>query len=86
MDLTARYVADSRQVIADVEAADITSPDLARVDIATLVTRLVETLRTTADHADGLAQSNTRLCGENAELEGQVRALRAALAELPAAA
>lgn len=86
MDLTARYVGDARRVIADVEAADITSPDLARVDIATLVTRLVETLRTTADHADRLAQSETRLRGEITELEGQVRALHAALAELPAAA
>lgn len=86
MDLTARYVGDARRVIADVEAADITSPDLARVDIATLVTRLVETLRTTAGHAERLDQSNTRLRGENAELETQVRALHAALAELPAAA
>lgn len=86
MDLTARYVADSRQTIADVDATDITSPDLPRVDMVRLMTRLTEMLRTTADHAERLAQSTSQLRAENAELENQVRALQAALSELPAAA
>jgi hypothetical protein len=86
MSLTAHYVSDSRQVIAEVEAADITSPDLPRVDVVVLVTRLTETLRTTATHAERLGQSNTQLRKEIAELESQVRALHEALRDTQAAA
>lgn len=86
MNLSARYVAESRQTIADVEAADITSPDLPRVDMVRLVTRLTETLRTTADHAERLGQSNTQLRDEITALENQVRALHDALTQAQAAA
>jgi hypothetical protein len=86
MSLTARYVDDSRRVIAEVEAADITNPDLPRVDVVVLVTRLTETLRTTATHAERLGQSNAQLRAEIAELESQVRALHEALSATPAAA
>lgn len=85
MDLTAHYVSDSRQVIAEVEAADITNPDLPRVDVVVLVTRLAETLRTTATHAERLGKSNTQLRKEIAELESQVRALHEALRDTQAA-
>jgi hypothetical protein len=84
MDLTARYVANSRTVITQVEAADITNPDLPRPQLAALVTRVTETLRTTSDHAERLQQSHDQLRAENGELEQQVRALHAALAETSA--
>ncbi|MET7429609.1 hypothetical protein ABZT16_11505 [Streptomyces flaveolus] len=86
MDLTARYVADGRRVIADVEATDITNPDLSRVNLVRIVTRLTETLRTATDHAERLNQSLTQAREENAGLEGQVHALHAALTEASAAA
>jgi hypothetical protein len=85
MDLTARYVTDSRRVIDEVEFAAITNPDLPRATVVRLVTRLTETLRTMSDHAERLAESNTRLRGESDELENQVRALHAAAAEAQAA-
>lgn len=86
MDLTARYVADSRRVIGEIEAADITDPDLPRRTIAILATRLTETLRTLADHAERLGQSNALLRDEAAAIESQVRALREELAEVTAPA
>ncbi|MGW4825463.1 hypothetical protein ACWEP4_42970 [Streptomyces sp. NPDC004227] len=86
MDLTARYVSDSRRVIDEVELAAVTNPDLPRATVVRLVTRLTETLRTVADHAERLAECNTRLRAEAAEMESQVRALHEALAQTPAAA
>ena len=83
MDLTARYVSDSRRVIDEVEFAAVTNPDLPRATVVRLVTRLTETLRTLADHAERLAESNTHLRAENAEMENQVRALHEALNQAP---
>ncbi|UPZ27678.1 hypothetical protein MUK60_07500 [Streptomyces sp. LRE541] len=84
MDLTDRYIQDGRRVIAEVEAADVTNPDLPRPDVAVLVTRLTETLRTTTDHTERLGVSLGQARAENAELEQQVRTLHEALAQ-PAA-
>lgn len=81
MDLTARYVADSRRVIEQVEFAAITDPGLPRATVVGLTTRLTETLRTMADHAERLAESNTRLRADGVEMESQVRALHEALAQ-----
>lgn len=86
MDLTARYVADSRRVIFEVETAGITNPDLPRTDLVVLLTRSTETLRTMSDHAERLSVSTDRLRTENKELEAQVAALHDALAQAPAAA
>lgn len=80
MDLTARYVADSRQAIADVEVVDVTSPDVPRAIVARLVTRLTEQLRTMSDHAERIGQDNVRLRTEAGEFETQVRAMHEALA------
>lgn len=86
MSLTARYVKDSRQIIAGVEATDVTSPDLPRRTSAVLITRSTEMLRTMADHAEGLDQTVVGLRAENAQLESKVRDLRKALAKAQAAA
>ncbi len=86
MDLTARYASDSRRVIDEVERADVTNPDLPRVTVVRLVTRLTETLRTATDHAERLAESNTRLRAEKDQMASEVRALREALARAQAAA
>lgn len=86
MDLTAHYVSDARREVAAVEAVDITNPDLPRVDLVRLVTRLTETLRTTTDHTERLGQTITRLRAENTELENQLGEMHAALAEQTAAA
>ncbi|OUD04656.1 hypothetical protein [Streptomyces swartbergensis] len=86
MDLTARYVADSRRVIDEVEFAAITNPDLPRATVVRLTTRLTEMLRTVADHAERLAESNTQLRTDSAELESQVRALHEALTQATAPA
>ena len=93
MSLTTQYVRDSRQIIAGVEAADITNPDLPRPTVAALITRSTEMLRTMGDHAErlnesltGLQAENTGLRAENIELENQVRDLRRVRAETQAAA
>lgn len=86
MDLTTRYVTDSRNVIAEVEAVDTTNPDLPRPKAAALITRATEMLRTMSDHAERLGQSAERLRAERDELEGQVRALHDSLAQAHAQA
>ncbi|MFF8589987.1 hypothetical protein ACF061_00865 [Streptomyces sp. NPDC015220] len=82
MDLTARYVEDSRRVIGEAEAADITNPDLPRQAVTVLMVRLTETLRTMSDHAERLATSADSLRTVNAGLEAENRRLRQKLADL----
>jgi uncharacterized protein YhaN len=80
MDLTSRYVRESRRVISDVEDADTTSPDMSRVDLVQRLTQATEMLRTMSDHAERLAESHAQLQAARDELEGRVRALQSELA------
>jgi FtsZ-binding cell division protein ZapB len=89
MDLTVRYVNDSRQVVDGVDAADITNPDHPRAYLATLITQATETLRTITNHAERLAEKTARLSAEadglrsrNAALEAENARLRKEAAEL----
>lgn len=76
MNLTARYVTDSRHVIADVETTDTTNPELPRHDLVVLLTRSTETLRTMTDHAERLSTANEALRGEITRLEKQLTELK----------
>lgn len=89
MDLTARYIAASREVIASVEAADVTNPDHPRPYIASLTTRATETLRTMSDHAERLAKKTKNLSDaaqilveETDMLRARIRCLESENAEL----
>ncbi|MFD5491576.1 hypothetical protein ACFWH4_01210 [Streptomyces sp. NPDC127091] len=80
MDLTALYVRDARRVIADVEAADITDPDLPHRTAVLLIVRTKEQLRTVADHAERQQDAIDRLQADKLRLESKVQRLKVKLA------
>lgn len=82
MDLTALHVRDARRYIADVEAADITNPDLPHRTAVLLITRTAESLRTMADHAERLQTAVDELAATKNGLQVEVWRLQAALADL----
>jgi ABC-type transporter Mla subunit MlaD len=89
VDLTAHYVASSRQVIAGIESADITSPDHPRSYLVSLTTRATGMLGVMADHAERLATKTenltkevNRLAEEKDQLTAQVRSLESLIAAL----
>ncbi|GAA0637399.1 hypothetical protein GCM10009535_12210 [Streptomyces thermocarboxydovorans] len=67
-DLTALRVADARELIAAVDAADITSPDLPQRTALDLIARLKVTVDILARHAE----TQQRFIGD---LRGQIRRL-----------
>jgi hypothetical protein len=81
MDLTALHVRNARRYIADVEAADITNPDLPHRTAVRLITRVTETLRTMADHAERLQIHVDELSASEAELRLEVQRLQLARAD-----
>ncbi|MBL3664488.1 hypothetical protein JL475_00310 [Streptomyces sp. M2CJ-2] len=82
MDLTARYVQDSRDVIAEVGAADITNPDMPHQTAVKLLVRLTETLRSMSDHAERLETSASNLRSRNSALDNENSSLRQTVAAL----
>jgi hypothetical protein len=89
MDLTSMFVRDARRLIDDTDDADYTDPDLPHRKAVRLIVRLVEMLRTMANHADRLQGSVDTLRAENQALRQEANRLQVELAtrdDVPAAA
>jgi hypothetical protein len=89
MDLTAKFVRDARRLIDATDDADYTNPELPHRTAVRLIVRLVEMLRTMANHAERLQDSVDRLTAENEVLRREDSRLRVELAtrdDVPAAA
>lgn len=75
MTLTELRVRDARRLVADVEAADITNPELPPLKAVELLSRITTQLRILAEHAE---QQQRVIAG----LEGEVRRLRGEASQL----
>jgi FtsZ-binding cell division protein ZapB len=75
VDLTTRYVSDSRRVTAEIDNANITNPDHSRTALTVLITRATETLRTLTDHTERLAEKEGRLAQEVDTMRSRIAAL-----------
>lgn len=75
MDLTALRVRDARQLVARVDATDITDPDLPQVTAVDLISRLKVTVDILAGHAEAQQASIE-------QLQESLREARARVGEL----
>ncbi|WP_405671509.1 hypothetical protein OG848_08305 [Streptomyces canus] len=76
MDLTALRVRDARQLVARVDAADITNPDLPHLTAVDLLSRLKVTVDTLAGHAESQQAGIEQLRADKLRADDEVRMLR----------
>ena len=81
MELTALRVQDARQLIARVEATDITNPDLPTLTAVDLISRMRVVLETLAGHAEAQEASISRLQEDKRQLNEEVQRLKYELAD-----
>lgn len=77
-----RRVADSRAVLAEADATDLTNPDIDTGALRRLAVRLTETLRAQTAHADRAIKLADGLYTDNARLADETRRLQRELDEL----
>ncbi|MBZ6211654.1 hypothetical protein KVH31_34730 [Streptomyces olivaceus] len=80
MTLTDLHTSAARRAITEVNAIDITDPDLPRTTVVTITTRVKELLDMLATHAERQQVAIDTLHGDKTRLETELRNLRSELA------